>query len=339
MERRDFLRVLGTGGAIFLSSTFFLTPRFCFARTKKLETFSKTLPLMNTFVEITVMDISYDRACEATERAFVKIKELINIFNRFNPNSCVGLLNSVGYLNDVPGELYEVFSISKQLFEITQRGFDITVLPVLDLVSFYTKKNGSMPETKLLEEAMACVGFEYVKFDHRRIRFSRQGVMVTFDGIAKGYIIDKAAEELKNCGISYGLINAGGDLRAVGGKGEKPWIIGIQDPEEPGKIIQKVAIKDVAIATSGNYENFFDPRKIHHHIIDEKTGFSPINTISCSVIAKNAIVADGLATGFFVSQPLKVVKCSERLNGVAVEIITRGNRMFTSTNWKGFVVS
>ncbi len=339
MNRRQCLKLLGLGGLGILFTGFTLKPAVAQIEKSKLKCFSKTLPLMDTYVEITVWDKSYNKACEATERAFSKMKKLISIFNRFDPNSYVSWLNTYGRLNDLPSDLYNLLKISRYVHEITSYKFDITVLPILELTSYYLENQNSVPDKNLIEEVLECVGFKYVNFNKKKVSFLRKGVMVTFDGIAKGYIIDKAIEELKRFGISYGLINAGGDIRAIGSDRDKPWIIGIQNPENPDKIIQKIALVDLAIATSGNYENFFDPKKIHYHIIDEKTGFSPLMVTSCSVIAKSAALADGLATGLFVNAPKNAIRLVANLKGVEAEIITNGNRIFRSTGWRNFLIS
>ena len=339
MNRRQCLKLLGVGGLGIFFTGLTLRPLFAQTGKNKLKCFSKTLPLMNTYVEITVWDKSYSKACEATEKAFCKIKKLISIFNRFDPNSYVSWLNTYGKLKDLPPDLYNLLKISEYVYKITGYKFDITVLPVLELTSYYLEKQNSIPDKKLIEEVLECVGFKYVSFDKNRVNFLRKGVMVTFDGIAKGYIVDKAAEELKRYSISYGLINAGGDIKAIGSDRDKPWIVGIQDPESPDKLIQKIALIDLAIATSGSYENFFDPQKIHYHIIDKKTGFSPLMVKSCSVIAKSTALADGLATGLFVKAPENAIRLADGLKGIEAEVITKGNRIFRSKGWKNFLIS
>ena len=99
---------------------------------------------------------------------------------------------------------------------------------------------------------------------------------ITLDGIAKGLIVDWAAEELTRRGIDHFLINAGGDIRVAGGKGDgAPWRIAIRDPKSSDSYAAVIRLRDGAIATSGNYEVYFDREKLYHHIVSPWNGLSP----------------------------------------------------------------
>ena len=91
-------------------------------------------------------------------------------------------------------------------------------------------------------------------------------MQISLDGIAKGYIVDQAANLINLNRIKYALINAGGDVRVIGGKSpNKAWKIGIKDPLEKREYTEVFELNNGAVATSGNYENYFDKDKIHHH--------------------------------------------------------------------------
>ena len=109
---------------------------------------------------------------------------------------------------------------------------------------------------------------------------------------------------MKN-GITNHLINAGGDIR-VSGKGTKnrPWSIAVQDPEKSAEYPDIVSMNDGGIATSGNYEIFYDQEKLYHHIIDSRSGHSPLALANVTpVVAPTAMDADALATIMFVMGP------------------------------------
>ena len=115
-------------------------------------------------------------------------------------------------------------------------------------------------------------------------------------------MVDKASLKIKEAGIDSALVNAGGEVYCLGDNDGFPWSVGVKDPEELSGVLETQGLIDEAIATSGDYEQFFEfEGKRYSHIIDPVTGF-PVqnNIISVSVISKNCITADGIATSFFV---------------------------------------
>ena len=332
--RRDCLKILGflsiTSTIPFLS----VEPVFSseFLRLKKI---SRTLPLMNTYVTIIIFDESKDRAIEAQSKAFSRIKQLIKIFNRFDPNSHVGFLNENKQLNDVPPELFTLLLKAKSISKLSLNKFDITILPLLELIEDEVKIHGHFPEIKEIEEVLPYVGWENISISPKKITLSK-GTKITLDGIAKGYIVDQAAELLISEGIKHAIIDAGGDIRAIGNKdGNRSWRIGIEDPDMEKKYIQIINLPNLAIATSGNYRNFFTPSKKLFHIIDKEMALSPQRTVSCSVISNTACIADGLATGLFCLSPEKSVKIANGLN-IPLLTVAHGKRIFKSNSWAKF---
>ncbi len=332
--RREYLKVLG---GLCLCSTipkFFITPAVAQNR-RNLQKVQKALPLMSTYVDITIYDESRERAYAAMEQAFNKIKELIAIFDRFDNNSHVSYLNKYKRLTEAPYELKEVLKISKKVGEITSYKFDITILPLLEEVEKEIKVHGPFLEPKRLAEITPYIGWENLKINGNKIELSAES-KITLDGIAKGYIVDQAVDVLRKNNISHAIIDAGGDIRALGGKTENmAWNIGIENPDGSGSVLKTVKLKDMAIATSGNYRNFFDKSKRFFHIIDKKGAISPQYISSLSVISRSACVADGLATGLYLFPPAKVISLANNYN-IPVMIITTGNNIFTSNKWDNF---
>ena len=157
---------------------------------------------------------------------------------------------------------------------------------------------------------------------------------ITLDGIAKGYIIDRASEVLTHRGITDHLINAGGDIRTMGTNREKrPWTVAIQDPRKKRRYPDVVSMTDGAIATSGNYEVYFDREKMFHHIVDPVTGRSPELSASVSVMAPTATDAAALSTSVFVMNPRRGTRFIDRLAGCECFIITGDGAHFRSGGW------
>ena len=331
MNRRQWLQTAGLAGAALLAPSVVLRPRAA-SGSKPLRQVSKTLPLMGTLVSITVLDPSENKAREARESAFATMNELLPIFNRHDGSSCLSELNRKEVLRDVPPELSRVLEQSKVLYRLSDKAFDITILPLLEM-SRRSRAASRRPDWSTVQEKLSLTGWDNISCSSKEIRL-QPGTKITLDGIAKGFIVDRAAAALRARGVAGALINAGGDIRAVGDKKGSPWQVGLRDPEGREHPVQTVRLSDLAVATSGSYEQYFDASGKHHHLIDGSRGDSPRRTVSSTVIAPSAMLADGLSTAFFVLQPEQGLKLAAKLNHVETHIITRGGRSFSSGGWK-----
>ncbi len=131
---------------------------------------------------------------------------------------------------------------------------------------------------------------------------NNRAVQFDFGAFGKGYAIDRAVEQLKLAGINNAIVNAGGDLRAIGSKGDRPWRIGVRHPSAAGVIASIETDGDESVFTSGNYERFFDFDGIrYHHIIDPRSGYPANDAVSVTVIHNNAATADAAATALFIA--------------------------------------
>lgn len=293
-----------------------------------------TRPAMGTVVSLTAIARSQARAEEAIGRAFAAMDRLIGLFSRYDPASAVSHLNATGELDGAPPEVARVIATSLEYHAVTRGAFDITVAPLLEL--FRTRLDAAVPAEPSdaeIRETLALVGARHVAVERRRIRFARDGVAVTLDGIAKGYIVDAVARTLERHGVRRYLVNAGGDIRTRGAKeGDRSWAIAVQDPAG-GPFPDTIHLTDGAVATSGSYEVSFDGDQRFHHIVDAATGRSPDAAASVSVVAPTAMAADALATSVFVLGPAAGPALVERLRGCACLLIGRGGRQWKSQRW------
>jgi thiamine biosynthesis lipoprotein len=168
-----------------------------------------------------------------------------------------------------------------------------------------------------------------------KILLKKKGMEIDLGGIAKGYAVDKAFDLLISLGYKNLIVNAGGDLRVGGTKLDQPWSIGIQHPRESEKIIARISISDAAIATSGDYEKFFIHQgRRYHHILNPKDGFPAEGCQSVSIIYKEGMMADALATAVFVLGPEKGYSLCQRIEGVNCLIIDREGKNILSPDLK-----
>jgi thiamine biosynthesis lipoprotein len=189
---------------------------------------------------------------------------------------------STGLFNPVIGNLIALW------------GFHGNALPI-----------GTLPDRAAIRELVAqAPSVENVTIRDSIITSDNPSVAYDLGGFAKGYAIDRAIERLRESGIQNAIVNAGGDLRAIGQHGERPWRIGIRHPRETGIIASLEISGDTSVFTSGDYERFFEVEgRRYHHIIDPRTGYPADNTVSVTVIHSDAATADAAATALFVAGP------------------------------------
>lgn len=340
MDRRAFLRLSGLLGLGVGSACIVPAAAEAVRFNRQSYKVSKTRLAMGTFVSMTVIHTSKDQAEQAMGLAFEEIDRLTMSMNRFDASSPLARLNSEGCLSDAPPELAEVVGRSLQYYRVTRGTFDISVKPVVDLFKEkFSKKANGVPSDRELRGALDLVGSGQIALKGRSVSFGRSGMGITLDGVAKGYIVDRASKVLSEHKIQNHLINAGGDIRTMGvRKDKKPWTVAIQDPLKKKQYPDIIQMTEGAIATSGNYEVYFDREKMFHHIVDPRTGLSPLLSESVSVTAQKAVDADALSTSVFVMNPETGVRFIEAMPGCECLVVVKGGKIFRSTGWRSAAI-
>ncbi|MFC1628066.1 FAD:protein FMN transferase [Gemmatimonadota bacterium] len=294
-------------------------------------------PSMGTRVTITTIAPSPGRAEEAVARAFEEIKRLVAILSRHDTSSPLSYLNQEGIIEGCPPEMGHVVERALYFNRLSAGAFDITIKPLLDLFEERAGISGMVePSDEELAQILKRTGVSALELEADTLRFHKEGMGLTLDGIAKGFIVDMAAEVLKRHRIRDFLINAGGDIRAGGNREDgKPWIIAVQDPARSGGYPEILSLTDGAVATSGNYEIHFDRELKYHHLIDSRSGRSPGLKSSVSVVAPTALAADALATALFITEEERGLAMMESLPRCGSLIISRCGAMLRSTRWPG----
>jgi len=341
LDRRAFIRlsgILGIGlAACPISAPLAEAVKF----DNQLYKVAKSAIGMGTFVSITVLDPSKDHAEEAIAQAFQEIERLSKLLSRHDNETPLSRLNEFQTLKDAPAELLFLVKKSLQYHQVSHGFFDITVKPVLDVLAQSPMDHGdvSLPK-ETVARLLEIVDSRLVSLDGSAIAFKRDGMGITLDGIAKGFIVDKAIDKLMQYGIQHALLNAGGDIRTIGYKGNnRPWKIAIEDPLKKKNYPDTIAITNGSIATSGNYELFFDREKISHHIVNPKTGLSPVIYSSVSVTAPTAMQADALSTTLFLLDPTRGIRLINALPSCESLIITRNQYKIKSNGWERIRIS
>lgn len=333
MDRRTFLKYSGMLG-IGVAVGGLMPMSECVAFNKKLYKVTRTRLAMGTFVAVTVLHPSQGEADDAIGRAFEEMTRVSRLLDRYNSSSAIGTLNRDGYLADMPTEVSDVVGRSIHFHQVTGGAFDITVKPLVDLFKEHFAAHGMPPSEAQIAKVLGLVDGRAVRLEGQTIRLAREGMGITLDGIAKGYVIDCGARVIKEHGIQHALINAGGDIRAIGGKKSNiPWKVAVQSPEKMGPYVDTLTMVDGAIATSGNYEVYFDQEKLYHHIVNPETGRSPLQSASVTVMAANVMDADALATSVFVLEPLAGKQFIETIAQTECLILDSNQKRVMSGGW------
>ncbi|MFQ5658289.1 MAG: FAD:protein FMN transferase [Candidatus Methylomirabilales bacterium] len=228
----------------------------------------------------------------------------------------------------VSAETVLVIDEALRVSRLTDGAFDITVGPVVNLWGFGpAPREEAIPSDDAIQKALQRVGYAHI--DTRKsppaIKKHRADVEIDLSAIAKGYAVDQVAEHLGSVGISNYLVEIGGEIR---GKGQKtqatPWKVGIEKPMPNGRAVQRVAsLEDQAMATSGDYRNFFERNgERFSHTINPRTGRPITHTLaSVTVIDPSSMHADAMATALMVLGPEAGYEVAERENLAALFII------------------
>ncbi|MFC1548450.1 FAD:protein FMN transferase [Candidatus Omnitrophota bacterium] len=285
--------------------------------------YSRTVTLMDTFVQVKVIAPGSSRGEieSAVNGAFDLARKLDKKFSTYDPESEVNKLNIAKSLKVSP-ELFNLVLAANRVSLATGGEFDITIAPVMKANGLYRGMPGEILEK--IPDDFSGVGWKNVKLrmDQGKILLLNNA-WIDLSGIAKGYIVDSMAEFFKQKGFTSFMINAGGDIYC-GTKGDDgPWRIGIRKPGARN-IVLTLDVKNMAVATSGDYENVVLDRKtgeVVSHIIDPlKDKAIPKDATSVTVIAPTCSKADGLATGMLAMGLDKALVLADDLGNV--EIIT-----------------
>jgi thiamine biosynthesis lipoprotein len=302
---------------------------------------------MGTFVEITVLGVEERKAGEAIDAAFAEVDKVNELMSSYIPQSQVSRISRMAGLKALPADssLLEILQEAERYSKLSGGAFDVTVGPLIKLWGFY-KKEGKTPASEEIAEARNIVGYENISVDlaEGTVYLAKKGMLLDLGGIAKGWAVDRAVEKLKELGIRDALINAGGDIYALGDKSGNNWTIGVRKPDNTG-IYCKVAVADRAVVTSGCYERYLKVNGERHcHIINPGTGMPVKHFYSVTVIAGNAADADALATSVMVMGAEKGIDLLEKIPGLEGMILfpsdekTGAERAIMTNGFKKYIL-
>lgn len=264
------------------------------------------------------------RAERALTAAAREAERLAALFTLYHPGSALARLNAAGRLEAPAADLVRLLSEARALGDLTSGTFDVSVQPLwLAYAAHFLADTptASGPPADALRRAADRVDYRAIEIEPASIRLARDGMALTLNGIAPGYLTDRVVELLKNEGFDSVLVDLG-EIRASGTRdGREPWRAGIRDPLADDRIAREVPLLNQALATSAPGGFRFDAAGQFHHIFDPRTGSCPQRYAGVSVVAPTATLADALATASLLMPP-EAIAASLRAASATRAILT-----------------
>jgi len=277
---------------------------------KPVKEFHETVFTMGTLVEVTI--IGEDDAL--SDKAYSAILDDFNyMHNTWHPWQRNALMRVNGLLKtgapfSIAPSILPLIKQSQILSEQSRGLFNPAIGQLIKLWGFHQDNLDDIfgpPEDEKIQALLKTLPImNDVKFKGLSMFGTNENIHLDFGGFAKGMAVDATINHLKEFGIQNAIINAGGDLRAIGKHGNRPWRIGIRDPRSEGVFASIETSGDESVFTSGDYERFFKADGIrYHHIIDPRTGYPANKSRSVTIIHGEAATADAAATALFIAGP------------------------------------
>lgn len=251
-------------------------------------------------VVLTVYHENRAEAEAAIAAAFARIEQVERVMSLYRPESQVRVLNRTGLLRNPHPDLVAVLEAGREWSRRTGGAFDVTVQPLWELFRRCCRDESRLPTEAEIAEVRAKVGWRHLAIEPDQIVIEKAGCRVTLNGIAQGFAADAARATLEAHGIRHALIDTG-EIGVLGAHPAKVgWDIAIKHPRVVERPLAWARLRGRCLATSGDYESWFSADFANNHLLDARTGRSPRDVASVSVVAETACVADALSTAAFV---------------------------------------
>ena len=280
-------------------------------------------------IETYVPDARPDREVEFfISLAFGEIRRIEDLLTDFR-DSPFNDINKMAGIRPVRvcREIFDLVQLSLQFSRESEGAFDISYASVGHLWRA-GMKTGLPPSEDQIVEAKRHVNFRKIQMDEDRMEIflPHQAMRIGFGGIGKGYAVDRAFQVLRTCGLTNFFVNGAGDIRVQSEeKAPRPWRIAVRNPlsDNPLASMACLQIKNGAIATSGDYERFFECRgKKYHHVLDGRSGEITQEVSSATVLCQNTLDADVYATIAMVLGPQKGLEFLNQKKEVSGFLVT-----------------
>jgi FAD:protein FMN transferase len=292
----------------------------------------RTEAIMGTRIYVELWADDPVKGNAAIDAVMADMRRIDDLMSHYKPDSQLSRINQ--HANEGPvqvdQELFDLIKLSTYYSQITEGAFDITYASVGYL---YDYPKHIHPTEAQIKSALPSVNWRNMLLDeaHHTVQFEHPGMRIDLGGIGKGYAVDRGIDILKARGIQHAVVTAGGDTRIIGDHMGRPWVVAIQNPDDPQKVVTRIPLSDSAMSTSGDYERFFDEDGVrYHHIIDPHTGHSASKVRSATILAPTATQTDGMSKTAFVLGADKALEIINRMPEYDAVFITPDGKILYS---------
>lgn len=307
------------------------------------QRFEFSEPHMGTLVRLVVYAPDAPAAQLAAARAFGRVRTLDETLSDYRDASELNQVSRRAGSGPVPvgGDLFRVLAGAQRVARASHGAFDATVGP-LSLLWREARRRQTLPDPSRIAAARALVGTDKLALDERQqtVRLRHRGMQLDVGGIAKGFAADEAAAALRACGIRSALVAAGGDIVVTaappGSEGWRVAVASIDGPSHPPAGF--LTLRDAAVSTSGDAEQFMVAGGVRYsHIFDPRTGHALNGRSSVTVVARNGMTSDALATAASVLGGARGTRLADDTPGAAALIVEAKDqrvRTYESRRWR-----
>lgn len=287
---------------------------------------------------VTVQLWADDRAQGAAAMAAVmaEMQRIDRCYSPHRADSELSLVNQLAALRPVRigDEFFQLLARAVEFSRLSGGAFDITYASAGAL---YDYRAGVAPDDISLARAVQAIGWRQLELDPLQpaVRFRRPGMRIDLGGFAKGHAVDRSVRLLQRHGIRHAIVSAGGDSRLLGDRRGRPWTVAIRDPRDADGVVALLPLQDLAVSTSGDYERCFVRDGVrHHHLIDPRSGRSPLHVRSVTIVAPDGITAEAMGKAVFVLGPERGLRLVEAMPEVDAVVVDADGRLHTSAGFE-----
>lgn len=263
-----------------------------------LKYFRFAFKAMGTPCEIQLFAESHSEARRVSDLAITDVRRLEARYSRYRGDSLLSAINRVaaeGGQVAVDDETAGLLNYAATCYEQSDGLFDVTSGILRRAWRF---EQGKLPDDAQVRRLLDWVGWRKLRWEPPVLEFPVAGMELDFGGIVKEYAVDRAAALCRNAGVRHGVINLGGDIKLIGSRADgSPWRVGISHPRQKGSMVRTLALREGAVASSGDYERCIVVDGVRYgHVLNPKTGWPVRHLAAVSVVGDFCVVAGSAST-------------------------------------------
>lgn len=290
-----------------------------------------------TYIKIVAYDEDEKLAKTSINEAFKEIERIDRQYNSKVEGSLVSKLNEAENKEvEFDDEGIMLLNQLTYIYNLSKGKYDVTISPLLNLWGFTEEGESSLPKDEDIKSALKEVNFEKVKIEGNNVRLEKPIKMLDTGSFLKGYALSKARQKMEANNIKSGFLTSISSIDTIGTKPQdKPWRVGLQNPNNPSEILGVVDLDGKSMGVSGDYQTYVEiDGKKYHHILDKATGYPVKDKKLVVVITEDGLMADMYSTAFFLMDTNEVMNYVNNKKDLEVLIVTDKDEIVTSENFQ-----